>query len=200
MLTRRRTSKALRYRRERTRFNVPSTEPFGISMVRCLRVCAPSGLRGICRNFQGTRPMDMRAVALRAKYLRAGSARFALFFCLALAGCGQGTKGDPGPAGPPGPKGDQGPPGETGPEGPPGPLGPRGEQGSPSPTIRVVRSSCLTSGDCPIECHQNEVLVTAYCGPTRNPATFLGERQASCGVEAATANAPAVGVCVQAPP
>jgi hypothetical protein len=145
----------------------------------------------------------MRALAMRVRGMRAGRfflVFFALAFTLALAGCGQGAKGDPGPAGPTGPKGDQGPPGQTGPEGPPGPTGPQGEQGPPSPTIRVVRSTCLTQGDCPIGCRENEVLVTAYCGPTRNPATFIGERQATCGVEATTANAPAVGVCVQAPP
>src|SRR5580658_6801786 len=125
-------------------------------------------LTGHVPEFSGIRLMDMRALALRAKSLRAGGA------LLALAGCGQGAKGDPGPAGPPGPKGDQGPPGQTGPEGPPGPIGPQGEQGPPSPTIRVVRSACLTPGDCPVGCRENEILVTAYCGPTRNPATFLG--------------------------
>jgi len=148
-------------------------------------------------------PMDMRALAMRVRCMRAGRfflVSFALAFTLALAGRGQGAKGDPGPAGPTGPKGDQGPPGQTGPEGPPGPTGPQGEPGPPSPTIRVVRSACLTQGDCPIGCRENEVLVTAYCGPTRNPATFIGERQATCGVEATTANAPAVGVCAQAPP
>jgi hypothetical protein len=175
-------------------------EPIGNSTVRCLRQCAPSGSRGMGRNFRGSRLMDERALAVRARYLRAGSALLALVFTLTLAGCGQGAKGDPGPAGPQGAKGDQGPPGQTGPEGPPGPIGPQGQQGPPSPSIRVVRTSCLTSGDCPVGCRANEVLVAAYCGPTRNPATFLGERQASCGVEATTVNAPVVGVCVQAPP
>jgi hypothetical protein len=66
--------------------------------------------------------------------------------------------------------------------------------------VRVVRSTCLTSGNCAIGCRENEVLVMAYCGPARNPATFVGERQATCGVEATTANAPAVAVCVEAPP
>jgi hypothetical protein len=146
------------------------------------------------------RALAMLALAMRVRHLHAGRIFFALAFALALAGCGQGAKGDPGPAGPTGPKGDQGPPGQTGPEGQPGPIGPQGAQGPPSPTIRVVRSTCLTQGDCPIECRENEILVTAYCGPTRNPATFIGERQATCGVEATTANAPAVGVCVQAPP
>ena len=68
---------------------------------------------------------------------------------LALAGCGQGQKGDPGPPGPQGPKGDPGTPGATGPVGPPGPQGPTGPQGPPSPTIRVIRSDCL-AGYCSV--------------------------------------------------
>jgi hypothetical protein len=132
--------------------------------------------------------------------MRLGALLVVLALAAGPAACGQGAKGDPGSAGPPGPKGDPGQPSPTGPEGPAGPAGLQGEQGPPSPTIRVIRSSCLTTGDCPIGCRENEVLVTAYCGPTRNPAIFIGERQASCGVEPTTANAPAVGVCVQAPP
>ncbi len=31
-------------------------------------------------------------------------------------------------------------------------------------SIRVVRSDCL-NGNCTVQCHDNEVLVTAYCGP-----------------------------------
>jgi len=117
---------------------------------------------------------------------------------LGLAACGQGQKGDPGPPGPPGPKGDPGAPGATGPVGPPGPPGPQGAQGPPSPTVRVVRSDCL-AGYCAVSCRGDEVLVTAYCGPSRSPATYLGERQATCGVDAAVANRPLVVVCVAAP-
>jgi hypothetical protein len=119
---------------------------------------------------------------------------------LALAGCGQGAKGDPGPPGPQGPKGEPGPAGPPGPTGPTGPPGPQGEQGAPSPTLRVVRADCLSGGDCAVSCRGNEILAVAYCGPTRNQATFIGERQASCGVEANTANTPLVAVCVLAPP
>jgi hypothetical protein len=74
------------------------------------------------------------------------------------------TRADPGPTGPRG---------ESGPAGPPGA---RGEQGRPSPTIRVVRANCLT-GVCMASCREDEILVTAYCGPTRQEETILGERQ-----------------------
>ena len=117
-----------------------------------------------------------------------------------LAGCGKGPKGDSGPAGPPGPKGEAGPAGEPGPVGPPGPPGPQGEPGPPSPSIRVIRLNCIGgTGTCMASCRGDEVLVTAYCGPERNPATFLAERQVSCGAEANAANAPLVAVCVKVP-
>ena len=116
-----------------------------------------------------------------------------------LAGCGQGPKGDPGPPGPPGPKGDTGATGPIGPVGPPGPPGPQGEQGPPSPTVRVVRKDCLTGGGCSATCRGDEILVSAYCGPARNPATFVGERGVSCGIEANAANVPLVAICVAAP-
>jgi hypothetical protein len=116
-----------------------------------------------------------------------------------LAGCGKGPKGDAGPAGPAGAKGEPGPGGPPGPVGPPGPPGPQGEAGPPSPSIRVIRLNCI-SGTCMASCRGDEVLVSAYCGPARNPATFIGERQVSCGVEASAANAPLLAVCVKAPP
>ena len=117
---------------------------------------------------------------------------------MGLAACGQAQKGDPGPPGPPGAKGDPGPAGATGPVGPPGPQGAEGPQGPPSPTIRVVRSDCL-AGYCSVTCRGDEVLVTAYCGPSRSPATFLGERQAQCGIDATSANRPLVAVCAASP-
>ena len=86
-----------------------------------------------------------------------------------------------------------------GPAGPAGPAGPQGEAGPPSPSVRVVRSDCLT-GECTAACKGDEVLVTAYCGPTRKPATFINERQVTCGVAVDTASAPLVAVCVAAPP
>jgi Collagen triple helix repeat (20 copies) len=117
-----------------------------------------------------------------------------------LAACGQGPKGDPGPSGPQGSQGEAGPAGPPGPTGPPGPPGPQGEQGPPSPTVRVIRADCLSGGECTASCRGNEILAVAYCGPTHNHAMFVGERQASCGVEANTANTPLVAVCVMAPP
>ena len=116
-----------------------------------------------------------------------------------LAGCGQGPKGDSGPPGPQGPNGDTGAVGPTGPVGPPGPPGPQGEQGPPSPTVRVIRKDCLTGGGCSASCRGNETLVSAYCGPSRNPATFVGERDVTCGVESNAANVPLVAICVASP-
>ena len=129
--------------------------------------------------------------------MRAAHLAVAVALLIGLAGCGKGPQGDAGPAGSQGPKGEAGPVGPAGPPGPAGPAGPQGPQGAPSPSIRVVKSDC-TSG-CTIQCQDNEVLVTAYCGPTRNQAQFLGEKAASCGPEASPANAPLVAVCVAAP-
>ena len=106
-----------------------------------------------------------------------------------LAGCGKGPQGDQGPAGPQGPKGDVGPAGPAGPPGPAGPAGPQGQAGPPSPSIRVVKSDCVSG--CTVQCQDNEVLVTAYCGPTRNQAQFLGERGASCGPVGSASQYPA---------
>jgi hypothetical protein len=61
--------------------------------------------------------------------------------------------GDVGPSGPPGPKGDPGP------EGPP--FG-----------IRVLRSNCDESR-CMIQCSDDEMLLSAYCGTRRNTAAVL---------------------------
>jgi hypothetical protein len=68
----------------------------------------------------------------------------------ALMNCGQGQpgpKGDPGPPGPPGAKGDPGPPGP--------PFG-----------VRMVRSNCDAT-NCTVQCGEDELLVTAYCGAPR---------------------------------
>jgi len=116
-----------------------------------------------------------------------------------VAGCSKGPAGEQGPRGPQGEKGDTGPAGPPGPAGPRGPQGPAGQQGPPAAGMRVIRSNC-PQGDCTVECRDNEVLVTAYCGANRNPATLLGERGASCGVQASASVSPLVAVCVSSAP
>src|SRR6266446_1597637 len=63
----------------------------------------------------------------------------------------------------------QSPKGPMGDQGPPGPKGPRGDAGPPSTTsgIRIVRSNCDET-TCRVQCGENEMLLTAYCGPNRN--------------------------------
>jgi len=112
-----------------------------------------------------------------------------------LAGCGKGPQGDTGPVGPKGDAGPAGPVGPRGDAGPAGPAGPKGDVGPAGPAspyrLRIVRSNCA-SGSCTVECLDDEVLVTAYCGPTRTPALLSKERSASCG----PADTPLVAVCV----
>ena len=102
---------------------------------------------------------------------------------IALAGSmiiwGQGLKG---------PMGDQGPP---------GPKGPRGDAGPSSQTsgIRIVRAKCDET-TCRMQCGENEILLTAYCGPNRNPAVIPTERAAACQ-NPMPANSPLVVVCAQ---
>ena len=129
--------------------------------------------------------------------MRAAHVALAVALLTALAGCSKGPQGDPGPAGPQGPKGDVGPMGPAGPPGPAGPQGEKGAAGPPSPSVRVVKSDCVSG--CQVEWSDNEVLVTAYCGATRNAAQCLGERAASCGPEASASNKPLVAVCVGSP-
>jgi hypothetical protein len=52
----------------------------------------------------------------------------------------------------------------------------RGAAGPPSPSVRVVRNDCV-SGNCSVEYKDSEVLVTAYCGPSRTAAQFLAEQR-----------------------
>ena len=65
-----------------------------------------------------------------------------------------------------------------------------------SPSIRVVRSDCVS--ECSVQCQDNEVLIAAYCGATRNQAQFLSERGASCGPAPSASNT-LVAVCVGSP-
>jgi hypothetical protein len=106
----------------------------------------------------------------------------AIALAAALMGCGQGQpgpKGDPGPPGPPGAKGDPGPPGA--------PLG-----------VRMVRANCDAT-NCTVQCSEDELLLTAYCGARRNPAVMPTERSATCR-SPVPANSPVVAICMKIPP
>jgi hypothetical protein len=59
-----------------------------------------------------------------------------------------------------------------------------------------VRANCDAAG-CTVECSQDEVLITAYCGARRTPAIFPTERSASCS-RPGTASNPLVAACVKA--
>ena len=67
-----------------------------------------------------------------------------------------------------------GPPGERGPAGPAGPRGAAGEPG-----LRILRSDCAT-GNCTVDCADDEVLLNAYCNPNRTPAAYPAEHSAQC--------------------
>ena len=100
-----------------------------------------------------------------------------------VTGCGQGQGG--------GPKGDPGPPGPPGPRGEPGPPGPPGG-------VRVVRSNCDATS-CTVQCADDEMLLTAYCGARRNAAVIPTERSATCR-SPVPANSPVVAACLKIPP
>ncbi len=122
-----------------------------------------------CGPFFGGKAMDVLRVLI------------AMALAGAMLGCGQGQgpKGDPGPPGPPGPKGDPGPPGP--------PFG-----------IRIVRSNCDAT-NCSVQCAEDEMLLTAYCGVRRNAAVIPTERSATCR-SPVPANSPLVAACVKIPP
>ena len=87
--------------------------------------------------------------------------------------------------------------GPMGDQGPPGPKGPQGDTGPPTTTsgIRIVRSNCDETS-CRVQCGENEMLLTAYCGPKRNSAVTPTERTAACS-SPVPANNPLVAVCAQ---
>lgn len=91
--------------------------------------------------------------------------------------------------------------GPMGDPGPPGPKGLPGDAGPPSATsgIRIVRSNCDET-TCRVQCDENEMLLTAYCGPKRNLAIIPTERTATCRNQMPV-NSPLVAVCaLTAPP
>src|SRR5260370_18341056 len=71
--------------------------------------------------------------------------------------------------------------GPMGDQGPPGPKGPQGDAGPPSTTsgIRIVHLACDET-TCRVQCSENEMLLTAYCGPKRNPPIIPTERPTPC--------------------
>src|SRR5262245_5357305 len=85
--------------------------------------------------------------------------------------------------------------GPMGDPGPPGPKGPQGDAGPPSTTsgIRIVRANCDETS-CRVQCSENEMLLTAYCGPNRNLAIIPTERSATCR-NPMPVNSPLVAVC-----
>jgi hypothetical protein len=62
--------------------------------------------------------------------------------------------------------------------------------------MRIIRSNCDPAG-CAAQCAEDEVLLVAYCGAARNPATFPTERSASCRLRNPQNN-PLVAVCIKA--
>jgi hypothetical protein len=90
-------------------------------------------------------------------------------------------------AGVPGPKGDPGPRGER------GPPGPRGDPG-----VRIVRKGCA-GGNCTVQCHDDEVLLTAHCGIGRKSAVYPTEHTALCRSRA-TAKVEVFAACVKLSP
>jgi hypothetical protein len=106
---------------------------------------------------------------------------FAVVLAATVMGCGQGQqgrKGDPGPPGPPGARGDRGPPG-------------------PALDIRVVKADC-DARSCTVECGDDEMILTAFCGVRRNVAVLPTARSATCRNQV-PANNPLVAVCMKMP-
>jgi len=135
--------------------------------------------------------------------MRTESIGLIIAFSLCLTRCGQGPQGPQGEVGAAhlakrGNQGRRGQPvlrGEKGEAGPPGPSGPAAS--AAVNTLRVVRIDCGTSA-CTAACNQDEVLVTAYCGPRRSAVTLVNERSASCPRGAGTS--PLVAVCAKITP
>ena len=87
----------------------------------------------------------------------------------------------------------------TGDQGPAGPKGPTGDPGPPGreSSLRIVQSNCDQTS-CAAQCGENEVLLTAYCGPKRNAAIIATDRTATCRTRV-PANNPLVAVCAALP-
>ena len=91
-------------------------------------------------------------------------------------------------------QGPQGPAGHVGPPGPPGPKGDPGPEGPPF-GVRVLSSGCDETR-CTVQCRDDEMLLTAYCGSRRNTAVFPTERSATCRTPVPS-NSPIVAACAK---
>src|SRR6266540_1864752 len=79
-----------------------------------------------------------------------------------------------------------------------GPHGPKGDPGLSGSGIRIIRANC-DPAHCSVQCGEDELLLTAYCGARRNAAIIPTERSATCR-SPVPANSPLVAACVRAPP
>jgi hypothetical protein len=61
--------------------------------------------------------------------------------------------------------------------------------------MRIVRANCDAT-NCAVQCGDDEMLLIAYCGVTRNAAIFPTERSASCRLRN-PANSPLVAACAK---
>jgi hypothetical protein len=118
---------------------------------------------------------------------------------LALVGCGKPAPGPQGPKGETGSKGDPGPQGAAGPAGPQGAPGRQGEAGpaGASSQFRLVRAPCKSALDCTITCHDDEIVIDAFCGTKRSAATYLSDLSVSCGASPDTGAGALVAVCAK---
>jgi hypothetical protein len=69
------------------------------------------------------------------------------------------------------------------------------ESPGPAAGIRVVHSSCDETS-CTVECNEDEMLLTAYCGPKRNTAITPTERSATCRSQVPV-NSPIIAACAK---
>lgn len=126
--------------------------------------------------------------------MRISGITLAVIVSIFVASCGKPEAGPQGPKGDAGPKGDPGAPGQAGAAGPPGPAGPAGAAGASS-QIRVVKAACTTPSECTISCRDDELVIIAFCGKKRAPATYLTDSTVNCGVTPDTTDGALVAIC-----
>jgi hypothetical protein len=159
--------------------------------LRHVNVCQLCRCCELCRNCRAAQfllnPWRKRGIGNGGVHVQRHRVAIAIVLALGLASCGQAPQGAKGDTGPPGPKGDAGTPG------PPGPPGASGLS-----AVRAIRANCDAT-NCAAQCSDDEIMLVAYCGPTRNAAAFTGERSASCRLRTAQNN-PLVVACAKASP